>query len=559
MLKSFGVNKKEKLKRSTWTTPLAVKTAFAQGTLIPLGFYDVIPNSTIKADVHSLVRLALTPYRPFMGDMYFTYGAYFVPYRILYHNYPEMFGNGKPSEWSNPTEYLMPASSFPSASSEPSVAGVGYDAVVNTSVAAVDDGEIASRPGNLADYLGLPFNKTSSFTYNEYVNIAPFLAYERIWTDYWRDENYQNPDPDLDKAFFFYSGEFDIYKLRFSLHYANKFHDYFTSVLPGTQKGQPVGVGYFLDTLSSSLRKFTGADLPKFGNASGTVIGVGQLVNDAGGTIAVQSGSVGSGNTAIGSSNLGVSVSVNELRLAFALQRASERNARTGSRSMTEAMQGIFEAKAPAVLNMAEFLGGNTVKLNMMSVPQTGGDAGKLGAFSATGTSTHAFIKTFDEPGLIMFVGTTRIKHNYTQGIDRYWSKTRRYHFYDPALAHISEQPIYAKEFNYNSVNDPDDVIGFQEPWVEYVKPIDKITGYLRDPAATDMKKWVLQDYYAANLAISPTSYYPEKGNEVAAVTLDYNSNYPSYQFIADFQAALNITAPKPVYSIPGFIDHIIA
>ena len=201
-----------------------------------------------------------------------------------------------------------------------------------------------------------------------------------------------------------------------------------------------------------------------------------------------------------------------------------------------------------------------------MSVPQTSnngtdGAVGQLGAFSATNSNTHAFAKTVNEPGIVMFVGTVRVKHNYTQGIDRYWFKKRRYDFYDPALAHISEQPIYVKELYASGVTgiSGEDVLGFNEAWVEYEKPIDKITGFLRDPSATDMKTWVLQDTLTSSSDIRPVAFYQEKGNEVANITVDYNASYDSYQFLCDFKAVLKITAPKPIKAIPGYVDHILA
>lgn len=559
LLKDFGVNKTEKLARSSWYLPVVTKTAFKQGALVPLGFVDVIPNSNIICDVDSFVRLALTPYRPFMGDMYFTYGGYFVPYRVLFEKYPEMFGNGKPSEWSDPSEYVLPTTMFNDSANglTPPTSAVGYDAVVNFSTTGNNAStRVYSRPGHLADYLGLPLQKpTGSITRSEPINIIPFLAYARIWTDFWRDENYQNPDPDLEKAWVLPSGSTSINNFRFALHYANKFHDYFTSLLPNTQKGAVVD----LTTPVIGMQQFNllGNDLV-FGTSGGNPLPNGTLVSDSG-NMGVVSGSITS-NTPVGSTNLGVNISVNELRTAFALQRARERNARTGSRSMNEAMRGIYEANAPAVLNMAEFLGGNTIRLNMMSVPQTGENAGKLGAFSATGANTHAFMKTVNEPGVVMFVGTVRVKHSYTQGIDRFWSKSRRYDFYDPALAHISEQPHYAKEIAFvNSSEAPNDVIGFNEPWIEYSSPVDKITGLLRDSSSADIKAWVLQDTFTTLQSVMPASIYPENGNEVAKVCSDYNSELDSFQFVCDFRANLKITAPKPVYSIPGFVDHLIA
>lgn len=563
MLHDFGVNKVEKLKRSTWTVPLKHKTAFPQGVLIPLSFYDVIPGSTISDDVSALTRLALTPYKPFMSDVYLTYGVYFVPYRVLYKNYQNMFGNGKPSEWSNPQEYIMPTGKFSyEYNGTTSAVGAGYDAVYNSCVGAGSGiGNIISKPGNLANYLGLPTTKAGNAN-GELFNIAPFLAYERIWTDYWRDENYQNPDPDLEKAYEFASGNTDITNLRFCLHYANRFHDYLSSLLPNTQKGAAVQT-------VMPLHAYMDGNNPVFtalgGSARFSSDGTTSLVNGYLGISSVgnlsKAGSVTSGFTNINSTNLGTELSITELRNSFALQRIAERNGRCGSR-YPEAMRGIFEANVPAVLDRAEFLGGNTIKLNLTSVPSTSSEnTGKLGAFSATGSNTSSFVKTIDEPGIVMYVGTVRIKHVYQKSVEPYWLKSRRYHFYDPGLAHISEVPAYEREYcgAYND-DSPGTVIGFRPAWIEYEKPIDRVSGYLAlGDTSVDLAKWVLQEELNSSSSYTPEKYLPENGDEIAKACIDFNSEYHSFQFIIDFQAKLKVTACKPLYAIPGFIDHIIA
>ncbi|QCS36270.1 major capsid protein [Capybara microvirus Cap1_SP_206] len=573
LMHDFGVNKTEKLQRSRWQTKLKTKTAVAQGNLVPLGFYDVIPGSFIEDDVEQFTRLALTPLKPFMGDVYLTYGAYFVPYRILFKKFPDMYGNGKPSEWSDPQEWVFPgyrlltiSSSFDCASM-----GAGYDCVETNSSKGTGNssvnssGYVISKVGNLADYLGIPLTYSGTQVIdNGIYNVAPFLAYERIWSDYWRDENYQNPDPDLEKGFELSSGAIVGNTFRFALHKSNRFHDYLTSLLPNTQKGNKVSAftnlvtGPSLVSLKDPTTGATSYNI-QFGNNSGTLVNSGVIASN-GGNIGVSTSSTPTVSQTIQYTNLGVSIDVDELRSIFALKRASERNARTGSRAMSEAMRGIFEADPPIILNESEFLGGNTIRLNLSAVPQTGSEAGKLGAFSATRTGQKSFRYTFNEPGILMYVGTIRCRHNYPQSLERIWSKRRRYDFYDPAFAHISEQPVYRREAVLLSDDPSDGVIGFQEPWLEYEKPVDKVTGYLRDyTQSKDITAWCLNEDYGTGSYIVPSSYYPEPNDTIAKNCIDYSNSRHSFQFIIDFEANLTITAPKPVYSIPGFIDHLLA
>lgn len=572
MLHDFGVNKVERLQRSRWSFPVDVKTNFRQGALVPLGWVPVIPSSTISMDFSSLTRLALTMTRPVMGDMYFSYGAYFVPYRILFKNYEEMFGDGKPSEWSDPTEYVLPTAPFVGYGNITpySTSGMtGYDAVVPLSGSVNSGGYIFGKPCNLASYLGLPNTTSNTNPSNiQYIDVAPFAAYERIWSDFWRDENYQNVDPDLEKVFELTPGTAaQRTTLKFCLHYANRFHDYMTSLLPDTQKGVASAsqIGELI-TLPTPYNFVTATgNNPYIGdNATASASTAGYIVNSSSKVTSILSGTASTSNT-LKYTNIGVDLSIDSLRSAMALKRAQERNARTGSR-FVEAMLGTFEAHLPnEVAQRAVYLGGNTIQLNKTSVPSTNGDSengnlGSLGAYSVTGGNQKVFVQTFNEPGIVMIVGTVRIKHSYQRGLSRFWQKTRRYDMYDPAFAHISEQPIYLKELSLNSDDSADDVLGFQEPWCEYKKPISLITGNLKyADGQADINAWTWQDQWSDGTVLNPQVYYPENGNEIANSCGDYNSSYPDWQFIGHYISNFTITAPMPLYSIPGFIDHLIA
>lgn len=570
MLHDFGVNKLEKLRRSRFDFNMRQTHDQRQGALVPLCWHMVTPSEVWSCKAHSFNRLLLTLAKPLFADVYFTYGFYFVPLRILFKDYEKMFGDGSPTEWINPTEYVIPSMRFLARNTTVAAKAVpaGYDAVVPGSVSVDANGNIISQPGNLANYLGLPVTVSGGSTLSKEINPAPFLAYERIWTDMFRDENYQNEDPDLSKYKAFNPGSNGVRPtITFGLHYANRFHDYFSSLLPNTQKGPSAAAFSHLITLPDlySFEYLPGDDATDaypimFGDASRNVYKNANIKADGGGSVvAVSESSVSSTSTVL-STNLGVDISVEKLRMAFATQRARERNARCGSR-FVESMLGTFEAHlSNGIAQRAEFLGGNTIKLNITSVPSTSEDApGKLGAFSATRDDSNVFIKQFNEPGIVMAVGTYRIKHRYSQGVDRQFDKLRRYDSYDPAFAHISEQPHTAWELCPINTVGADTVIGFNEPWVEDIKPIDRVCGQMGNPSASDdFKAWVPVDNFLASASPNPYSWLPENGDDIAKRCIDYNSNFPTWVFGTDFIAECKVTSPRPIYSIPGFIDHLI-
>lgn len=576
MIHSFGVNTTEHLPRSKIPFPLRKRCEFRQGALIPIVHKLVTPNSLWTCNAKANVRLLLTPARPFMGDMYFTYGFYFVPLRILFKDYVKMFNNGEPVDWQNPPEYVLPSitelyrssgtTSFPTLSA-------GYDGVVPGSMSVDSYGRLVGVGSNLTNYLGTPETEQSSGADEGLpVSMAPEAAYLSIWNNFWRDQNYQNSDPDVSKIFNFVPGSSgNRTSLHLCMHYANALHDYMTSLLPDTQKGPKALAFSHLITMPDtySLQREGSATVYsiKLGDGANDFT-AGKLGTNSSGEMAwLSDGSSWDSGTEVQSTNMGVEISVNNLRMAFALQRARERDARTGSR-FPEAMLGIFGGHLPnAVADMPEFLGGNTIQLNLTSVPATaksGGSGntdvtpGYMGAFSFTRDDSGAFVKQFDEPGILMCVGCVRIKRVYAQGIERDRTKLRRFDSYDPCFAHIPEQPVYGYQMLPHNNASARTVIGFQEAWAEDIKPVDQVSGLMGCPSSgNDMKVWNLLNFRSYGSNISPKLTYPEDQDEIAKACVDYNSSYPSWVFGLDFTADCTVTAPRPVYSKPGLIDHI--
>ncbi len=115
--------------------------------------------------------------------------------------------------------------------------------------------------------------------------------------------------------------------------------------------------------------------------------------------------------------------------MAFQMQRALERDARSGTR-YTEMVEAHFGVKNPdARLQRPEFLGGAHTLIQQTQVEQTtrtgkdpafnGNNVGSLGAYSLTNMAEQMALKSFTEHGHIIILACVRTEQTYEQGIDK--------------------------------------------------------------------------------------------------------------------------------------------
>ena len=216
-------------------------------------------------------------------------------------------------------------------------------------------------------------------------------------------------------------------------------------------------------------------------------------VQDSGGTLrdlVVSASTVNMGSSAgVAGSDLladlssATAATINDLRLAFQTQRLLERDARSGTR-YNELILSHFGVTVPDFrVQRPEFLGGGSSPVNISAVAQTSGQPApttddKLGELAAIGTvgGTHGFTKSFVEHGVIIGLVNLRSDLTYSQGLERYWSKSTRYDFYYPVLAQIGEQSVLNKEIYAQGTSADDNVFGYQERYAEYRYKPSRIT-----------------------------------------------------------------------------------
>lgn len=553
------------LSRSTFRRDHSVKLSYNVGDIIPFYVDEVLPGDTFQLKT-SMVSRMQTLLTPMMDNLYIDTYFFFVPNRIVWQHWKELMGENTESAWIPTVEYSVPQITAP-------VGGWNI--------------------GTIADYFGIPTGID-----NLSVNALPFRAYALIMNEWFRDENLSDPlDIPVNDATVtgVNTGNYITDVAKGGLPFkAAKFHDYFTSCLPSPQKGPdvtiPVSAGTNMPVMTlADLVPNPGTNPLSFVPYTATLRNSsGQNPQDvivsrlAGSTSGTYSGNFdaskvnmplyGISDTYSGSAqpiipnnlwavNDGAvsAATINQLRMAFQIQKLYEKDARGGTRYI-EVLKSHFGVTSPdARLQRPEYLGGNRIPVNINQVVQNsatqpdGTPLGDTAAFSVT-TDVHGdFIKSFVEHGFILGLMVARYDHTYQQGLERFWSRKDRFDYYWPVFANIGEQAVLNKEIYATGQATDNEVFGYQEAWADYRYKPSRVCGEMRSKAQTSLDVWHLADDYSKLPSLSDAWIREDKANvdRVLAVT-----SAVSNQMFADIYVQCKATRPMPVYSIPGLIDH---
>lgn len=519
-----------------------ILTTFDAGKLIPFYVDEVLPGDTFSVDTAAIIRMT-TPKYPVFDDAFIDFYYFYCPNRILWSNFKKFMGEAEDTPWMPTKTYKVPK--------------------IIVEGNSTDENKKGPKEGSILDYMGVPTKINGRIE----INALPIRAYVKIWNEYFRDQNLDNPAAyftDDDDTTYYDAGkeEKELLKnarLGGQCLPVNKFHDYFTSCLPYPQRGPEVTIAL---TGNAPVKMYdnngiNGATNPTTVWMSGNAAYLAQNSPDET-VVALGSESQTGGDSvaryiATDLSNI-EAATINELRQAFAVQHYYEALARGGSRYREQVRTLFGVSISDKTVQVPEYLGGGRYHVNINQIVQTSGQQtandtpiGETGAMSVTPINESSFTKSFEEHGFVIGVMCVRHNHSYQQGLERFWNRSDRLDYYFPQFANLGEQPVKKKEIMLTGTSTDDETFGYQEAWADYRMKPNRVSGKMRSNAEGTLDFW----HYADNYAEVPTlsSQWISEGKTEIARTLIVQDEP---QFFGAIRVMNKTTRCMPLFSVPG-------
>lgn len=503
------------------------------GTLIPASVEEVMPGDVIS--VGAALSVQLPPLATdFKGRVDARMEAFFVPNRLL---------------WAGWQDYICRAAGFGnSTAGNTNVSGgdnVGTPSYsVATYVPQVQLNGGSDGAGSLADYLGAKVALTGTGT--KRVNALPFLAYQKIWDDWYRDSNNQQP--------FFYDGQISSNTAQISA--ASSPYNAGTGVFE-----QSGAVAFGLNGVNGrSLKDLAQRNYAKDYFTTLTTRPQAGADSRLSFDVTIEDGA-GNGSFSIAS-----------LRAANALQKWLERNNIAGTRYYDSilAHYGVLPPDAnvqrsillgsmttPVICNSIARTAGRTYgDINDTDAIETNGNGNPYDTIGAKYGDAKAFgkdslIDNFEvkEHGFIVILFSLVPHAYYSTGTRRYLSRYYSGDYAFPEFANIGDQAVYKQELFSNGTNADKNVVGYNQRYSEYKYHDDEIHGLLKQ--GQSLQPFVLQRTFDASVAPTTSSFLQINTTDMDDVMVT-ETNISGFNAIVDAYFDAKYLRVLPEYSLPS-------
>lgn len=496
-----------------------VKMSGMMGRLMPVNVQECVPGDRWKIGTDVFLR-----FMPMVNPSMQRYNVYthtfFCPFRLVFPNWEDFI-------------------------TDKANGGLPF--------ITIDSSIVDSQQKKFLDYMGIPpFPAVGGTPTN--INAMPFAAYQRIYNEYYRDQN--NIPSVIEGALSLADGNNNGVRDELLLMHNRAWeHDYFTSALPTAQQASAVDIPLGDVVLKSSWAGSTPANSPKF---EGTTVipngAIDQFIGLTGPEIRV--GGVG-GTTPVAYNPEGTleseATTINELRTAEKLQMVLEKFIRGGTR-YTEMLMNFFnEYPQDSRLQRPEYITGSKTPVTISEVlNQTGingerpqGDMAGHGV--AIGVSYPGYYHV-REHGYIITIMSILPKPCYAQGINRMYLRNLWTDFYFPEFAHLGEQGILNAELYAYTADglDPDTPFGYTSRYAELKYQPPRIAGEMRDTLATWHSARIFTSPPTLSSAFIEMNGQSDEATRIFAVT-DADEDY----FVINVINKLIVYRLMPVYGTP--------
>lgn len=408
--------------------------------------------------------------------------------------------------------------------------------------------EPSTAANKLPNYTGLDIGN------DKVINVLPLLAYQKIYSDFYRNSQWEEPTPSsfnmdyfqkfadaqgiLDLTWRKHNTEYYFGRSILDIAYADYPKDYFMGVLPNKQYGD------------------TALAAPIVGQ-SGVSLTLGQPTPPAKGGRALYINNGVSSDGYIPTDSYPLGISALSIRQAEFLQKWKEITQSGGTDYVSQMQKHFGVSPSSELSHRVKFLGGVSKRFGIDEVVNTnlseqGAQASIMGKGLNVGDGNIDFKCT--EHGIIMCIYHVGIQPEYRNFVDKENFKISAEDFLIPEFDNIGMQEVRRYESQVSSVASSylDAIVGYVPRYSEYKTSVDQIHGVFNK----SLVNWVTPVNIRTNKQFSPSTYpftvsnyvnfkmTPDCLNNVFGVA--FRGDYETDQFLVnadfDIKAVRNIS-----------------